>query len=121
MKNKVLIIDDGVFMRSLIKRMLEANGFEIVGEAEDGVAGVARYEELKPDLVTLDITMPRQDGVTTLDKIIESDPDATVVMVSSLGQEENVKNAIRLGAKGFVVKPFTESTLISVLNVALGS
>ena len=113
---RILVVDDGLFMRSLIKKMLIANGYEIAGEAEDGEAAVERYRELHPDIVTMDITMPKQDGVYALEQILSFDPNASVVMVSSLGQEENVKRAIRVGAKGFVVKPFNEATIMSVIN-----
>lgn len=113
---RILVVDDGVFMRSLIKKMLIANGYEIAGEAEDGESAVERYRELRPDIVTMDITMPKQDGVYALEQIMSIDPSAAVVMVSALGQEENVKRAIRAGAKGFVVKPFNEATIMSVLS-----
>ncbi len=113
---RVLIVDDGAFMRTLIKNMLSKNGYEIVGEAEDGVQGVEKYEQLKPDLVTMDITMPNMNGIDALKAIMAKDPEATVVMVSAMGQEVYVKEAIRSGAKSFVVKPFDETTLMSVIE-----
>ena len=113
---KVLIVDDGAFMRVLIKGMLGNNGYEIAGEAEDGNVAVEKYKELKPDLVTMDITMPNKDGITALKEIMEIDPDANVVMVSAMGQEQFVKEAIMSGARGFVVKPFDESGLVSVIE-----
>lgn len=116
MGKTALIVDDGAFMRVLIKGMLEKNGYEVVGEAADGLIGVQMYKELHPDLVTMDITMPNMDGLAALKEIIAADPDASVVMVSAMGQEEYVKEAIVSGAKSFVVKPFDESGLISVLE-----
>ncbi len=116
MSKKVLIVDDGTFMRVLIKGMLEKNGYNVVGEAEDGEIAVRLYQELQPDLVTMDITMPNKDGIAALKEIIALDADASVVMVSALGQEKYVKEAILSGAKSFVVKPFDESGLISIIE-----
>ena len=113
---RVLIVDDGLFMRVLIRGMLQKNGYEIIGEAEDGAVAVEKYKELNPDLVTMDITMPNKNGLDALREILEINPDAAVVMVSAMGQESFVKEAIIIGAKGFVVKPFDESGLISVLE-----
>lgn len=115
MKN-VLVVDDGAFMRILIKSMLEKNGYAVVGEAEDGAAAVEKYKALRPDLVTMDITMPNVDGIEALKGILADDPDASVIMVSALGQDAYIKEAIRQGAKGFVVKPFDEGVFISVLE-----
>lgn len=113
---KVLIVDDGAFMRVLIKGMLTKNNYEVIGEAEDGVIGVQMYKLLKPDLVTMDITMPNMDGITALKEIVAFDPDANVVMVSAMGQDAYVKEAILSGAKSFIVKPFDESGFISVIE-----
>lgn len=116
MPKSVLIIDDGAFMRILIRGMLEKNDYVVVGEAADGVDGVRLYKELRPDLVTMDITMPQMDGISALKEIIAFDQDANVVMVSAMGQDEFVKEAIMAGAKSFVVKPFDESGLISIIE-----
>lgn len=113
---KVLIIDDAAFMRMALRRILERNGFEVVAEAENGEMGVHKYKESKPDLVTLDITMPVMDGIEALKNIISSDPDAKIIMVSALGQQEHIREAILAGAKYFIVKPFKEEHVISVLN-----
>ena len=113
---RVLIVDDGVFMRILIKGMLEKNGYEIIGEAEDGEIGVEKYKELKPDLVTLDITMPNKDGISALKDILAFDAEANVLMVSAMGQEDFVKEALLCGAKGFVVKPFDEDALLGAIE-----
>ncbi|EHQ89991.1 response regulator [Desulfosporosinus youngiae] len=113
---KVLIVDDAAFMRMSIKMILEKSGFEVLGEAENGIEGVRKYKELKPDVVTMDITMPEMTGIEALKAIREFDPKAKVVMVSAMGQERLVKQAIINGAKSFVVKPFTEDHVLQTLN-----
>ncbi len=113
---KVLIVDDASFIRVSLKMMLERNGFEVVGEAENGTVAVRKYLELKPDLVTMDITMPEVDGVTALKSIIQQDPAAKVVMISAMGQESTVKEAVIAGAVGFIVKPFKEEQVIKGLS-----
>jgi len=115
MKN-VLIVDDAAFMRLMLRSMLESNGFTVVGEAENGVVGVKKYKELSPDIVTMDITMPIMDGLQALKEVREINPDAKVIMVSAMGQEHLVRDAIMGGAKGFVVKPFKEDVILSALN-----
>lgn len=112
----VLIVDDAAFMRLSIKKVLEKNGFQVVGEAENGAIGVAKYQELKPDLVTMDITMPEMTGLEALKAIMKSDPKAIVIMVSALGQESMVREAVLSGAKGFIVKPFKEEIITSALS-----
>lgn len=116
---KVLIVDDAAFMRMSLKSMLERNGFEVVGEAENGEVGVVKYKEVKPDIVTMDVTMPKMDGVQTLKLIKEYDPKARVVMVTAMGQEQIVKQAVLSGAKSFIVKPFKEDRLVETLNKVL--
>lgn len=116
MAKRVMIVDDGAFMRILIRGMLEKNGYTVVGEAENGRVAVEKYGELRPDVVTMDITMPEMDGIAALKEIIAMDSAASVVMVSAMGQDAFVKEAIDSGAKSFVVKPFDESGLISVLE-----
>lgn len=113
---RVLIVDDGAFMRRFIREILARHGYEVVGEAEDGAQGVESYQSLKPDLVTMDITMPNMNGIEALKEILRQDPQAAVVMVSAMGQEVYIKEAIRAGAKSFVVKPFDETTLLSVIE-----
>src|SRR5690625_1393649 len=102
MGNKVLIVDDAAFMRMMIKDILEKNGYEVVGEAQNGVEAVEKYEELSPDLVTMDITMPEMDGIEALKKIQEINPEATVIMCSAMGQQAMVIDAIQAGAKDFI-------------------
>lgn len=113
---KVLIVDDAAFMRVSIKNMLSKNGYEVVGEAENGKVALQRYQELTPDVVTMDITMPEMDGLTSLKKILEYDPAASIIMISAMGQESMVREAVLSGAKGFIVKPFKEDVIISALN-----
>lgn len=113
---RVLIVDDAAFMRVSIKNMLSRHNYEIVGEAENGKAAVMKYKELKPDIVTMDITMPDMDGLTSLKEILAIDPSANVIVVSAMGQENMVREAVLLGAKGFVVKPFKEDTILAALK-----
>ena len=113
---RVLIVDDAAFMRISIKNMLTKNGYEIVGEAENGAIGVEMYKDLHPDIVTMDITMPELSGLDALKEITKLDPQAKVVMVSAMGQEAMVREAIVSGAKGFIVKPFKEEGIIAAIK-----
>jgi two-component system chemotaxis response regulator CheY len=117
---RILIADDAAFMRMMIKNILTQNGHEVVGEAANGAEAVARYAELKPDVMTMDITMPEKDGIEALKEIIAADPAAKVVMCSALGQEAKVIESIRSGAKDFVVKPFQQERVLSAVTKALG-
>jgi len=119
MGNKVLIVDDAAFMRMMIKDILEKNGYEVVGEAQNGVEAVEKYEELSPDLVTMDITMPEMDGIEALKKIQEINPEATVIMCSAMGQQAMVIDAIQAGAKDFIVKPFQAERVLEAVKKAL--
>lgn len=113
---KVLVADDATFMRTSLRMMLERNGFEVAGEAENGLVAVSKYKEIRPDIVTMDITMPVCDGIKAVQMIKEFDPNAKIVMISSMGQECFVKEAILSGAKGFIVKPFKEEYVIETLS-----
>ena len=115
----VLIADDAAFMRMMIKNILTQNGHEVVGEAQDGEDAVAKYAELKPDVTTMDITMPSKDGIAALKEILAGDPGAKVIMCSALGQEAKVLEAIKLGAKDFVVKPFQADRVVDAVGKAL--
>ncbi len=112
----VLIVDDAAFMRMAIRKVLEKNGFEIVGEAENGEIGYQKYIQCKPDVVTMDITMPEMTGIDALKQIKKFDADAKVVMVSAMGQESLVREAIMSGAKSFIVKPYKEEHIVQTLN-----
>jgi two-component system, chemotaxis family, chemotaxis protein CheY len=117
---RVLVVDDAAFMRKMVTDALSGGGHEIVGEAGNGAEAVQRYQELRPDVMTLDITMPEKDGLTALREIIAVDPGAKVVMCSALGQESKVLESIKLGAKDFVVKPFQADRVLSAIDKALG-
>jgi two-component system chemotaxis response regulator CheY len=111
---RVLVVDDSVFIAKQLSQILASEGFEILGIAADGAQGLERYKEMHPnvDLVTLDITMPKMDGLTALEKILEFDKTATILMVSALGKEDLVKKAIVTGAKGFIVKPLDRTKVL---------
>ena len=119
MSKKILIVDDAAFMRMMIKDILEKNGFEVVGEAQDGVEAVEKFKELQPDLVTLDITMPEKDGLTALKEILAEDGSAKVIMCSAMGQQSMVIDAIQAGAKDFIVKPFQADRVLEAINKVL--
>ena len=116
---RVLVVDDAAFMRKMVTDALSNGGHEIVGEAGNGVEALAQYQDLKPDVMTLDITMPEKDGLAALKDIIAVDPGAKVVMCSALGQESKVLKSIKLGAKDFVVKPFQPDRVIAAVEKAL--
>lgn len=113
---RVLIVDDAKFMRSFLKQMLEAKGFEVVGEAENGLDAVKLYFELKPDIVTMDITMPEVDGIRAVELIRNDDPNANIVMCSAMGQQGLVTRALQAGAKDFISKPFVKEKAIAVIE-----
>lgn len=113
---KVLIVDDAAFMRMTIKKMLEAHGHSVAGEAATGVEAVKKFTELKPEVVLLDITMPEMNGVDALKRIKELDPKARVIICSAMGQQAMVAQAIQYGAKDFIVKPFEEDRLIASVD-----
>ena len=117
---RVLVVDDAAFMRKMVSDALTGGGHEIVGEAANGSEAVQRFQELRPDVMTLDITMPEKDGLAALKEIIAVDPGAKVVMCSALGQESKVLESIKLGAKDFVVKPFQVDRVLSAVEKALG-
>lgn len=119
MGTKVLIVDDAAFMRMMLRDILAKNGFEIVGEADNGKVAVQMYGELKPDVVTMDITMPEMDGIAAVKEIKAADPNAKVVMVSAMGQQAMVIEAIRSGAADFIVKPFQPDRVLEALGKAL--
>ncbi len=115
----ILIVDDAAFMRLNLKNIIKDMDLEIVGEAENGKEGIKKYNELKPDLVTMDITMPVMDGIEALKKIIETDSEAKIVVCSAMGQQNMVVQAVEAGAKDFVVKPFDGDRIKNALNKAI--
>ena len=116
---RVLVVDDAAFMRKVLTDTLSKGGHEVVGEAANGMEAVDRFRELRPELTTLDITMPEKDGLTALREILSFDPSAKVVMCSALGQESKVLEAIRAGAKDFVVKPFQPERVLDAVSKAI--
>ncbi len=116
---RVLVVDDAAFMRKVVSDALAAGGHEVVGQAGNGEEAVARFQELRPELTTLDITMPQKDGLAALADIMAIDPSARVLMCSALGQESKVIESIKLGAKDFVVKPFQPNRLLEAVGKAL--
>src|SRR5690606_36583850 len=119
MSKTVLIVDDAAYMRMMIKDILEKNGYTVVGEAENGNVSVEKYKDLNPDIVTMDITMPENNGLTALKEIREYDPNAVVIMCSAMGQQAMVIDAIQAAAKDFVVKPFQAERVIEAVSKAL--
>ncbi|HWT94513.1 MAG TPA: response regulator [Solirubrobacteraceae bacterium] len=116
---RVLVVDDAAFMRKMVSDALTKGGHEVVGEGANGAEAVVRYQELSPDLTTLDITMPEKDGLEALREIVALDPDAKVIMCSALGQESKVLEAVKSGAKDFVVKPFQPERILDAAAKAL--
>ena len=116
---RVLIADDASFMRQMIRDIIEPEGFEVVGEATDGVEVIEKFKELHPDLVMMDIVMPKRSGIDSVKGIIAMDPTARVVMCSALGQESLVMEAVEAGAKDFIVKPFKPESVVATLRKAL--
>lgn len=115
----IMITDDAAFMRMMLKDILIKNGYQVIGEAENGLKAVEKYKELKPDLVTMDITMPELDGIGALKKIKEFDPNAKIIMCSAMGQQAMVIESIQAGAKDFIVKPFQPDKVIMSVSKAL--
>ncbi|MFB6083637.1 MAG: chemotaxis protein CheY [Halorientalis sp.] len=118
--SEVLIADDSEFMRNLLREILEED-HQIVGEVENGVEAVEVYKEERPDLVMMDIVMPIRDGIEATDEIKSGDPDATVIMCTSVGQEEKMKEAVKAGADGYITKPFQKPSVIEAIEDAVGA
>lgn len=116
---KILVVDDATFMRMMLKDILTKNGHTVVGEATNGREALEKYQEVNPDLVTMDITMPEIDGLQGLKNIKAVDPNARVVMCSAMGQQMMVIEAIQSGAKDFIVKPFQADRVLEAINKAL--
>ncbi|NLU36688.1 MAG: response regulator [Clostridiales bacterium] len=119
MSKRVLVVDDAAFMRMMIRDILEKNGFEVAGEASNGLEAVKAYQEVKPDIVTMDITMPEMSGIEAVKAIKKIDPDAKIIMCSAMGQQAMVMEAIQAGAQDFIVKPFQSDRVLDALNKAL--
>ncbi|AEG15325.1 response regulator receiver protein [Desulfofundulus kuznetsovii DSM 6115] len=119
MGKRILVVDDAAFMRMMIKNIVTKNGYEVAGEAENGKQAMEMYVELKPDLVTMDITMPEMDGIEAVKAIRAIDPNASIIMVSAMGQQAMVMDAIQAGARDFIVKPFQQDRLLQAIERVL--
>lgn len=114
---KILIVDDTAFMRVLLKQIVTNNGYEVCGEAANGVEAVAKYKELQPDLVTMDITMPEMDGLQALEEIMKMDANAKVIMCTAIDEQERMIRAIELGALEYFIKPFDEERISTMMKM----
>lgn len=119
MGTRVLIVDDLAFIKLIIRDTLEKTGFEVVGEASNGIEAIELYKRFKPDVVLMDITMPRMDGIQALQEIMKADSSAKVIMCSALGQQKLIIQSIQLGAKDFIVKPFKPERIVGAIKKAL--
>ncbi|NOR49997.1 MAG: response regulator [Desulfuromonadales bacterium] len=113
---RVMIVDDALFMRNMLKDIFGRAGYDVVAEAENGEMALELYQETKPDLVTMDIVMPKKSGIEALQDIMAENPEACVVMVSALGQDALVLDAVESGAKDFIVKPFNEDKVLEIIK-----
>lgn len=120
MMKKVMIVDDAPFMRTMIREILQPFGFEIVAEAGDGDEVLALYQQHRPDVVTLDIVMPRMSGLEALKRLVAAEPRAKVIMVTAIDQREALMEAIKIGAADFIVKPFDDERVLSAVKKAAG-
>ena len=120
---RVLIVDDSLFVKKQLSQILTSEGFDVIATAGDGVEGLEKYKELHPnvDLVTMDITMPKMDGLTALEKIVSFDKEATIIMVSALGKQDLVKQALVVGAKNYIVKPLDRKKVLERVAQVLES
>jgi two-component system, chemotaxis family, chemotaxis protein CheY len=121
MSLKVLIVDDASFMRTMLKDILISGGFDLAGEATDGIEAIQRFKELKPDIVTMDIVMPLKSGIDAVKEIIALNKDARIIMCSALGQESLVLEAINAGAKDYIIKPFDPDKVIEMVKKVAGA
>ena len=120
MAKNILVVDDAAFMRMMIKDILTKNGYNVAGEAENGAKALDKYNEVKPDLVLMDITMPEVDGIQALKNIKAADPNAKVIMCSAMGQQAMVIESIQAGAKDFIVKPFQPDRVLEAVKKVVG-
>jgi len=116
----ILLVDDAAFMRMMLKDILTKSGYNIIGEAENGVKAIEKYKELKPDLTILDITMPEMDGIEAAKGIKAADSDAIIIMCSAMGQQSMVIESIQAGARDFIVKPFQANRVLEAVQKVIG-
>lgn len=119
MSIRILIVDDAPFMRRTLAKLFDEKGWQVVGEAANGNEAVAQYASLTPDVVTMDITMPEMDGITAVKQIMSSHPAARIIMCSAVGQQDMIVEAVKAGAKDFIVKPFQKDRVIAAVEGAL--
>jgi two-component system, chemotaxis family, chemotaxis protein CheY len=119
-RGKVLVVDDAIFMRRMLTDILTEAGYKVVAEAANGIEAVEEYKKERPDIVTMDIIMPEMDGIEAVKGIMKADKDARILMVSAMGQQQLVVEAIQAGAKDFIVKPFEASRVINAVERILG-
>jgi two-component system chemotaxis response regulator CheY len=120
-KKRILVVDDSSFLRNSLKKILEDHGYEVVGMAENGLEAITKYKELKPDLVTLDIIMPQMNGLEVLKLLKAVDPNACVVMVSSMSAKQSVTDCVQAGAKNYILKPYEADKVVTVIRKVLSS
>ncbi len=120
MSKGIMIVDDAAFMRMMLKDILTKNGFNVIGEAENGAVAIEKYSELNPELVLMDITMPEVDGIQAVKGIKAIDPNASIIMCSAMGQQAMVVESIQAGARDFIVKPFEPTRVVEAIRKALG-
>jgi len=116
MSKRVLIVDDALFMRAMLRDIFESAGWQVVAEAENGEEAIAEYKVHQPDLVTMDVVMPEMGGIPALERILSDDPAATIIVCSALGQKKMILDAINAGAKDFIVKPFQSAQVLEVVS-----
>ena len=121
MAKKILVVDDALFMRKMLKDILSEAGYDVVGEAEDGEDGYYKYKEVMPDLVTMDITMPNTNGLEGAKRIVAEFPEANILMCSAMGQRNMLVDSVISGAKGFIVKPFNRENVIAAVQKIIGT
>ena len=112
----ILIVDDLTFIKLVLRGLVEKAGFRVIGEASDGAEAIELYQDKRPDVVLMDLTMPKVDGLTALKEILKIDPEAKVIMCSAVGQQSLIAQALRLGAKDFIVKPFRDERVIAAIK-----
>ena len=113
---KILVVDDALFLRTTMRMVLEKNGHEVIGEASNGLEAIEKYDKLKPDIVTMDITMPKLGGIEATKIILKNHPNANIIMCSAMGREDFIEEALSYGAVDFLTKPFTEEKIIETLK-----
>lgn len=117
---KILIVDDSVFMRNILKNILEKGHYSIAGEANNGNECIEKFKELKPDLITIDMIMPEMNGIDAVKKLVEINPGAKIIMVSAMGQQLLIEEALKAGAKNFIIKPFQPEKVLETIKTVLG-